>query len=84
VHLDEILDAIVQAIRQRVDGGHTHGQVAVELRLCRRTVSRIVSGERQIGLSTLSAIMEADPPWLQEVLARARASRWGSNGMGRK
>jgi hypothetical protein len=84
VHLDECLDAIVQAIRDRVNGGRTHGQVAVELNLRRREVSRIVRGERQIGFKTFLAIMEADPPWLQEQLARARASIGGSNGKGRK
>jgi hypothetical protein len=83
--LDEFLDAIVQAIRKQVDGGRTHGQLAVELNLRRRTVSRIVRGERQIGLKTFLAIMEADPPWLREVLAGARASGGGRNGSdGRK
>jgi hypothetical protein len=84
MYLDEFLDAIVQAIRDRVNGGRTHGQVAVELNLRRREVSRIVRGERQLGLRSLSAIIEANPPWLQEVLAGAPASLGGSNGKGRK
>jgi hypothetical protein len=80
--LDGILEEIVRRMCQRVEGGSTHGQVAVELNLRRRTVSRIVTGKRGIGLRTLFTIVEADPPWLREVLAGARAQRRGSNGKG--
>ena len=45
MNLAEFLDEIVQAIRGRVEGGRSHGEVAVELHLERSLVSRIVRGE---------------------------------------
>ena len=82
--LDEFLDEIAGAIRGRVAGGRTHGEVAVELHLDRSVVSRIVRGERTIGLKSLDRIMKADPPWLQEVLAGNPALKRGRNGKGQK
>ena len=82
--LDEFLDAMACAIQGRVAGGRTHGEVAVELHLDRSVVSRIVRGERRIGLRSLDKIIDADPPWLQEVLAGNPALKRGKNGKGRK
>ena len=82
--MKEFLHEIVQAIRGRVAGGRSHGEVAVELHLKRSLVSRIIRGERGIGLQTLFLIMDADPPWLQEVLAGNPALKRGKNGKGRK
>ena len=82
--MKEFLDEIVQAMRDRVAGGRSHGEVAVELHLERSVVSRIVRGERTIGLRSLDRIIEADPPWLREVLAGNPALKRGRNGKGRK
>jgi hypothetical protein len=84
MNLEEFLAEIAQAIRSRVEGGRSHGEVAVELHLERSVVSRIVRGERRIGFKTFYTIVEADPPWLREVLAGNPALNRGSNGKGRK
>ena len=68
--MDEYLDAIAGAMRRQVEGGRSHGQLAVELQLKRRLVSKILCGERRVGAKTLVAIIRADPPWLCDVLAR--------------
>jgi hypothetical protein len=82
--LDGFLDAIVGAMRQQVSRGRSHGQLAVELGLKRRTVSRIISGERGIGVDILLTIMGANPPWLREVLAGKAGPTWGGHGKGCK
>jgi hypothetical protein len=82
--LEEFLEEIVQAIRRRVEGGRSHGEVAVELHLERSLVSRIVRGERGIGMRTYFSIVEADAPWLREVLAGNLALTRGSNGKSQK
>jgi hypothetical protein len=80
--LDDLLDAIAQAIREQVAGGRSQGQLALELGVQRRTIGHIVRGERRIGGKTLLLICLADPPWLQEVLAGVPAPLRGSNGRG--
>jgi hypothetical protein len=69
--VDEFLEAIARAIRRQSEGGRSYGQLAAELNVNRRTIGFIVKGQRGIGLQTLLTIMEADPPWLREVLAGA-------------
>jgi hypothetical protein len=78
--LDALIDAIAAAIRGQVAGGRSQGQLAVELGVPRRTIGHIVSGERRIGGKTLLLILQADPPWLQDVLAEVPARLRGSNG----
>lgn len=69
--MDEFLEAVASAIRRQSARGRTYGQLAVELKVSRRTVAHIVQGDRGIGVRTLGLIMKADPPWLREVLAGA-------------
>jgi transcriptional regulator with XRE-family HTH domain len=78
--LDALIDAIAQAIRGRVAEGRSQGQVAIELGVPRRTIGHIVSGERRIGGKTLLLILQADPPWLQDVLSEVPALLRGGNG----
>jgi transcriptional regulator with XRE-family HTH domain len=82
--LEEVLVAIVDAIRERVKAGRTHGEVAMELGVERSMISRIIRGERGIGMRTFHSIRRADAPWLRSVLAGAPASMRGSNGKGPK
>jgi predicted transcriptional regulator len=81
--LDEIAEAVAQAIRERAKG-RSHMQLAIELGIKRRTVCHIVRGERKIGGQTLLQIILADPPWLREVLAGIPTPLRGSNGKGPK
>jgi transcriptional regulator with XRE-family HTH domain len=78
--LDALIDAIAAAIRGQVAGGRSQGQLAIELGVARRTIGHIVSGERRIGGKTLLLILQADPPWLQDVLADVPTLLRGSNG----
>jgi transcriptional regulator with XRE-family HTH domain len=78
--LDDLIDAIAQAIRDQVAKGRSQGQLAVELGVARRMIGHIVSGERRIGGKTLLLILAADPPWLQSTLAEVPAPLRGSNG----
>jgi hypothetical protein len=80
--LDDIRRDIVRAIRQQVRKGKTHGQLAVELGLERRHVSRIVCGERGIGGGSFAAIMKAKPPWLWDILSGYTGRPRGGNGGG--
>ena len=82
--MDALIDAIAEAIRGQVAGGRSQGQLAVELGVARRTIGHIVSGERRIGGKTLLLILQADPPWLRDVLAEVPKWLRGSNGRSAK
>jgi hypothetical protein len=82
--LDETRKAIVRAIRMQAAKGRTHGQLALELDVSRRTVSYIIRGERGIGGETLLAIQRMSPPWLRDILKGNSGSPRGGNGKGDK
>lgn len=78
--MDDLIDAIAQAIREQVARGRSQGQLAVELAVSRRMIGHIVSGQRRIGGKTLLLILAADPLWLQEVLSVLPKPLRRSNG----
>ena len=78
--MDQVRKETVRAIRQQAKKGKSHGQLAVELGLERRLVSRIVCGERGIGGNTFLPIMRANPPWLWDILSGITGQPRGGNG----
>jgi hypothetical protein len=65
-------------------GGRTYGQLAVDLNLARGTICNIAHGKRGMGVRSLQTVVDANPPWLREVLAGAPAYLRGRNGKGSK
>jgi hypothetical protein len=60
--------------------GQTHGHMALELDVSRRTVSYI-GGERGIGGETMLGILRMGPPWLRDILKGNLRSPRGGNGV---
>jgi hypothetical protein len=84
--LNDLFESIAQEIRHEYQRGRRQVELAAELNVHPRTIGHIIWGERRIGTKTLSAILEANPPWLHHILPQTwvELAGWvtGSNGPG--
>jgi transcriptional regulator with XRE-family HTH domain len=68
--MTRLFDAITDAICEQLRLGRTQRDIGAELHLSQRTISAIACGQRGIGRRTLDALIEADAPWLRDILAQ--------------
>ena len=86
--MDDLCESIAEEIRRQFGRGRTQAALAAELSVHPRMIGHIIWGERRIGMKTLSAIADTNPPWLHHILppplAALIARGIGRNGAGRK
>ena len=63
-----VFDKVTDAIKQQLRDGRTQTELARELDLHQTTIGKIARGDRILGRRTLEKILNANPPWLQEIL----------------
>jgi hypothetical protein len=76
--LEEIVEAVAQAVYERAEGGRSHTQLAIELGIEQWIAGYLIRG-RDRGQTLLMVIL-ADPQWLRELLAGISVSFRGSQG----
>ena len=63
-----VFDQLIDAIKQQVRNGRTQTELGDELGLHQATISKIIRGKRIIGRRSFDKIMQANPPWLRDII----------------